>query len=166
MRVSKTLLPGSSPGRPAYYILNLKKLMKLLKNIKIKKFPFTKLPIISSYNAYTIYPNIYISKNTYDNLQTKSPNPKNVAVLIHEQTHIKRQKETGWFLWGLKYCFLKKFRFNEELVAIKESMKYLKIKNIKWDTEKSAKYLSSYLYLWCTDYKNAKEKLDKIYKEA
>lgn len=140
--------------------------MNLPSNVKVKSFPWTILPLFSTYTAHAIYPTIYIPKNIHEDLLSKSPNPKNVSILIHEQTHIKRQKQIGWFLWGLKYCFSGKFRFEEELAAVRESMKYLKKRNIEWDTARSAKFLSSYLYLWCTSYREAKRKLDEAWVEA
>jgi len=139
--------------------------MQIPNNVKLKKFPWTVLPIFSKFTANAIYPNIYIPRKTYENLQSKNPNLKNVSILIHEQTHIKRQRKMGWLLWGLKYCFSKKFRFNEEFVAIKESMKFFKKKGGKWDTKRSAKFLSSYLYLWCVSYSNAKQELDKAWEK-
>lgn len=139
--------------------------MRLAMNVRLKKFPWTLLPLFSNHTAHAIYPNIYIPKHVYRDLQTKNPDPKNVSILIHEQTHIKRQKELGRFLWGLKYCFSRKFRFNEEFIAIKESMKYFKKKKLKWDIEKSAGFLSSYLYLWCVSYSEAERKLSKAWRE-
>ncbi|HWA52240.1 MAG TPA: hypothetical protein VG895_04250 [Patescibacteria group bacterium] len=136
--------------------------MELPSNVKIKTFPWTALPLLGKYTAHAIYPNIYIPKNIYENLKSKNPNPEYVSVLLHEQTHIKRQKQAGWFIWGLKYCFSRNFRFNEEFEAIKTQIKYLKSKNMKFDTARRAKYLSGPLYLWCISYKEAKEKLDYL----
>lgn len=140
--------------------------MKLFNNIKVKGFPWTILPLFSTYTAHAIYPNVYVPKDIYANLLSGNPDPKNISILIHEQTHIKRQKQMGWFIWGLKYCLSGKFRFEEELAAIKESMKYLKKKNITCDTERSVRFLSGYLYLWCVSYEEAKRKLDDAWKEV
>lgn len=134
--------------------------MKLDSNIKIKSFPWTLLPTLSTYTAHAIYPNIYLPRNIYENLLSKNPSHKNKAILIHEQTHIKRQKSLGWFLWVLKYCISKSFRFNEEIVAIKAAMIYMKSQKQEWDIEKTAKFLSSYLYLWCVTYAKARERLE------
>ncbi|QQG47517.1 MAG: hypothetical protein HY044_00265 [Candidatus Woesebacteria bacterium] len=129
--------------------------MRLPKNVKVK-------PIFFQHTAQAIYPNIYVPKWLYEHLKSKNPDSERVAVIIHEQTHIKRQKEMGWFLWEIKYVFLPKFRLEEELLAIKAQVKYLKSKGIKYDekdVEKAAKFLSSYLYLWMVSYKEAKRKL-------
>lgn len=72
--------------------------MKLASNVKIKGFPWTILPVFSKYTAHAIYPNVYVPKEIYNDLKTNNPNPKNVAILIHEQTHIARQKKMGHIL--------------------------------------------------------------------
>ena len=64
------------------------------------------------------------------------------------------------------YLISPSFRFKEELEAIRASMKYLKRKDVQFDTSKRAKYLSSWLYLWCVSYDIAKEELDKAWKDA
>lgn len=79
--------------------------MKLPSNVKIKSFLWNVSPILSKYTANAIYPNIYLPKAFYEELKTKNPDPKKVAILIHEQTHIKRQREMGWFIWGLKNMY-------------------------------------------------------------
>lgn len=139
--------------------------MELPPNVRVKTglwniFPFTK------YTAQAIYPNIYFTKSVYENLKSDKPNHRYIAALKHEQTHIQRQKKTGWKRWGFKYIFSPKFRFNEELEAIKSSMKYLKKVKGNFDTDRSAKFLSSWLYLWCVPYEKAKEELDKVWEKA
>jgi len=139
--------------------------VELPSNVKIKTglwdiFPFSK------FTGQAIYPSIYIPKRIYKNLQSNKPKPQYVATLIHEQTHIKRAAKKGWIIWNLKYAFSPSFRFNEEIEAIKNSMIYLKRNNIAFNTDKRAKHLSSYLYLWCVSYKKAKEELDTIWNEV
>lgn len=137
--------------------------MKLADNIKIKPIWWGVIPMLSKYTANAIYPNIYIPKHVYNNLLSDNPKPEFVGVLLHEQEHIKREKEIGVIKFGLKYLFSPKFRFWEELAAIKPQMKYLKSIKQKFDTEKAAGYLSGWLYLWPVSYIEAKEKLDKIW---
>jgi len=91
--------------------------MELPSNVRIKKglwniFPFSK------YTAQAIYPNIYFTKDVFEDLKSNSPNPRYIAALKHEQTHIERQKKVGWVNWGLRYIFSPNFRFNEELIAL------------------------------------------------
>lgn len=135
--------------------------MKLSKNVKVKQFPWTILPILSTRTAHAIYPTIYLPKEIYENLQTSKPDIQNITILLHEQTHIDRQSIDGWLVWVLKYSMSKTFRFEEEVQAIKNSMKLYKEYNMTWDTHTSAHYLSSYLYLWCTNYPKAKKRLDE-----
>ncbi|OGM13041.1 hypothetical protein A3A76_01875 [Candidatus Woesebacteria bacterium RIFCSPLOWO2_01_FULL_39_23] len=139
--------------------------MELPSNVRIKKglwniFPFSK------YTAQAIYPNIYFTKDVFEDLKSNSPNPRYIAALKHEQTHIERQKKVGWVNWGLRYIFSPNFRFNEELEAIKSSIKYLKNVKGNFDTARSAKFLSSWLYLWCISYDKAKEQLDGCWIEV
>ncbi len=124
-------------------------------NIKSKSWFFQN-------TAQAIYPNIYLPKGICENLNSENPDPKNVGILVHEETHIKRQKEIGFLKWGIKYLFSPKFRFEEEILAIKAQMEYLKKRKVKFDIEKSAKYLSGWLYLRPVSYKKAKKELGKI----
>lgn len=139
--------------------------MKLAENIKLKKGLWNIFPF-SNFTGQAIYPNIYLPKNVYENLKTTKPKPQYLAVLKHEQTHIERASKIGWIVWNLKYIFSPSFRFSEEIEAIKNSMIYFKKNNITFNTNKRAKRLSSYLYLWCVPYKKAKEKLDKIWNKV
>ena len=137
------------------------------KGITVKKKPkiWEFIPWLSSYTAQAIYPNIFVSKEVYEDLSRSKPNHKFVAVLEHEKKHIERQKELGFIKFGVGYLFSPKFRFQEELLAIKEGMKYLKKNKLTFDTERSAKYLSSWLYLWMVPYDEAKKELDRIWHE-
>ncbi len=137
--------------------------MKLPENVKIKPRIWEFLPWFSKYTAQAIYPDIYFSKEAYQKLV--SSDPVYIAALIHEQEHIKRQKREGWIKWGFKYIFSGKFRFNEELEAIKASMKYLKRKKIGFDIEKKARILSGWLYFWPVGYKTAERELKKVWGE-
>lgn len=139
--------------------------MELPPNVKQKTLIWNIFPF-SKYTAQAIYPNIYLTREVYENLKSDRPNTRYIAVLKHEQTHIEREKRMGWIKWGLGYVFLPKFRFNEEFEAIKSSMGYLKKRKSSFDTERSAKYLSGWLYLWCVSYKKAKCELDKAWQEA
>lgn len=140
--------------------------MDIPSNVKIKTFPWTILPILSTYTAHAIYPNIFLPRHIYQNLQSKYPDPKNISILIHEETHIARQKKMGWFIWGFKYCLIPTFRFEEEIAAIKESMKYLKSNKLSWNIDKTATFLSSYLYLWCVNKNIARQRLEEEWKNA
>jgi len=72
----------------------------------------------------------------------------------------------GILKFGFQYLFNSKFRFQEELLAVKEAMKYLKKRKIPFDFDKSAKFLSSYVYLWPVSKKYAKKELKKVWEEV
>ena len=116
--------------------------MKLRENIKVK---------IGDRIALAIYPNIYLPRKVFENLKKEKPNPKYLDILRHEEMHIKEQKKMGTLKWLIKYIFSPKFRFNEEIIAIKAQKKF--------DLEKSAKVLSGRTYLWMASYEEVKEKL-------
>lgn len=122
--------------------------------------------MLSTYTANAIYPNIYVPKEMYENLCSDTPKPRWIAVLKHEQEHIKREKKIGVIMFGLKYLFLPKFRFQEELIAIRTQMKYLKLSGEEYDTNKAATYISGWLYLWSVPYEYAKRVLDEAWREV
>ncbi len=136
--------------------------MKLDKNVKAKVGLWKLIPFLANKTAHGIYPNVYLPEHIFNDLKLDNPNPYDVALLLHEQEHIKRQKEQGVIIWLLKYIFISKFRFEEELKADIPKTKYLKLKNLKFDVEKRAKQLSGWIYLWPVSYKEAKEKLNKL----
>ncbi len=140
--------------------------MRLDSNIKLKPWWWGVVPMLSKYTANAIYPNIYLPKEVYENLLSNNPKPKWIAILKHEQEHITREKEFGAIMFGLKYLFSPKFRFQEELIAIKVQMKYLKSVGETFDTNKAATFLSGRLYLWPISYKLAKRSLDEAWKET
>lgn len=69
-------------------------------------------------------------------------------VLVHELTHLERQKEMGLFVWLIKYCIDKKFRLNEELIAVKSSLKLSKSLGAEMNIDKISRSLSGPIYLW------------------
>lgn len=129
--------------------------------IKIKpKSKFWILPWFKN-TSTALYPNIYLPRALY----TKLLNNEDLylqSTVIHESTHIKRQKEQGVVWWYLKYLFIPKFRYNEELEAIKPQFRFLNENGLELNIEKRAKALSSYMYLWCVRYENAYNDLTKL----
>lgn len=137
--------------------------MKLPKNVKPKTSFWKILPrIFSVRTAQSIYPFIFFPENIYCDLLSKSPKPQSIAILLHEKVHFERQKQQGILLWILKYLISPKFRFNEELLALKEQIRYSKKHNLTLDLETRAKELSSWLYLWCVSYEQALIELRKF----
>ena len=139
--------------------------MNLPNHVKKKPLWWNLIPWLSSFTANAIYPNVYVPKNIYENLKGDNPDPQYISVLIHEETHLKREREIGWFIFGIKYLLLPKFRFNEELIAVKASMNYLKSQGLHCDLSKKAKYLSSWIYLWPVSYDYAKKELEKAWRK-
>jgi hypothetical protein len=139
--------------------------MKLPENVRLRKGIAGHIPWYSNNIAQGVYPNVYLPKKVFENLKKEKPDPKNIAILAHEQKHIERQKETGPFKWGIKYSFCPSFRFNEELIATKAQMAVYKKFKKYFDIEKSGKYLSGWLYCWPVSYKTAKRELEKTWGE-
>lgn len=138
--------------------------MNLPNNIKPKTGFWKILPkILSTNTAQAVYPNIYLPEKIYFNLRSKHPNPKWVGVLIHEQTHIQRQKLLNPICWNYKYLFSSKFRLLEEIEANKNQFRYLKGKGVTFDIKKRSRWLSGWLYIWPDSYENIKSKLEKIW---
>lgn len=70
------------------------------KGIIVRKKPriWEFVPWLSSYTAQAIYPNIFVSKEVYEDIHKAKPNHKFIAVLEHEKKHIeniKNIKERG-----------------------------------------------------------------------
>lgn len=121
------------------------------------------VPWISNKTAQAIYPNIYLPKFVYENLKSKKPEVWHVALLIHEQEHIKRQKKYGVLKWELKYIFFSKFRYEEEIAADIPKLKYIKENGGDPYTEKRARQLSGWLYFWTVSYPEVKARLENIW---
>lgn len=140
--------------------------MKLLENVKLKKGIAAHIPWLSNNTAQGIYPNVYLPAMIYDNLKSSKPRIRNLAILAHEQRHVERQVEVGKFKWDWKYTLCPKFKFNEELIATKAEMGVYKKYGKKYGINKSAKYLSGWLYFWPVSYGEAKKRLEKVWLNA
>jgi len=137
--------------------------MNLPKNIKPKTGFWKFLPkILSTKTAQCIYPFIFLPEDIYKDLISPAPKSESVAVLLHEKVHLERQKRKGIVQWSILYIISSKFRFNEELLAFKEQITYLRKHNLTLDLKTRAKRLSSWLYLWCVSYEKALLDLKKF----
>lgn len=139
--------------------------MKLPRYVISKGSLLHHIPLIGKSTAQSLGSIILVPDQIYRDLQTDNPHPKNIALLIHEETHRKRQNEMGFWTFSYKYVFNSTFRFQEELLAIKESMKYLKKQHIAYDFRKNAKFLASYIYLWPVSKEYAEKELKKAWAE-
>lgn len=135
---------------------------KLPDNIRPKVGLWRIFPYLANKTAHGIYPYVYVPVNIYDDLHSNKPSPWNVALLIHEEEHIKRQVAAGPLSWMIKYLISSEFRFKEELAADKPQIEYLKSLNLEFDINRRALLLSGWLYLWPVSYKTAREELEKI----
>lgn len=130
-----------------------------LKLVKQKPRLIEWLPGIGKATCQAVYPNIYVPHHVYASLRSANPEPKYIAVLLHEQEHLHRMKQHGVLVWNLRYIFIRRFRFNEELAAVKPQKDYLQQQGQAYDDEAKAKMLSGWLYLWSTSYNKALERL-------
>lgn len=125
---------------------------------RIYKTPLQFMP------PFTAFGKIYLPETTFADYQSKNPNFECEAIIAHESTHIKRLG-TGIKTY-LKYWSDPRFRFCEEMAAIREEMKVWKKYNEQFEIVECAKNLSGIGYLWCTDFETAKRKLEEIWREV
>lgn len=123
------------------------------------------IPLLGTEITTAIYPNIYFPKEVYSNLLSKSPSILNQSILIHETVHIERQIAYGVFKWNVRYLCDKKFRLEEELIAIKTQMLFLKRNNETYDCKRKAKHFSSSVYLWVLSYDKSLTLLTDLWNE-
>jgi hypothetical protein len=136
-------------------------------NIPIKLIPsFLKyFPILKEFRGlYCVITNsIYFRKDIYYSIFSDSPDPYFQSILAHETQHFEDANNIGIVNFSIKYVFDKKFRFEAEISAIKAQILFLNSKGLRYDyAERSAKALSSYVYLWCSDYETALIRINKI----
>jgi hypothetical protein len=139
------------------------------KNFKyIKQIPFwwKYTPFLSLDMARTIYPYIYFPKDIFLNLKEVNPEDTNFSIYVHEKVHIDRQESFGILKWNLYYLLFRKFRLEEEVIAIREQMRFLKSKSLSYDFERKARQFDSATYLWLISYDKALSILNKIWSEV
>jgi hypothetical protein len=134
-------------------------LPRLLKRISLLDTLFTR-------TAQGIYPFILVPHHMYEDLQSARPNPYSLALIVHEQTHLDRQSQVGFVKWMAFYAVSPRFRFGEEIEAIKVQMKFLKGKGLIFPIETTAELLSSWLYLQPVGYETALQALKLAWEEA
>ena len=110
------------------------------------------------YSAQVIYPHIIIPEFLKDKIAAGEP--KSVAILVHEITHLKRIRDRGIALWYLSYIFVPKFRLAEEIFAYREEINMLEENGVDYDIDKYTEKLSSWVYLKMV----SKEKAEKLLK--
>lgn len=125
--------------------------------LKPKTGLWSLLPFNSS-TAQTIFPYIFVPKKVFVNLNSVEPDLKYIALIEHEKVHLEQQ-QNGVLIYLIKYILFPQFRYKQELVAYRTQIKYLKAHKIPVDIDKFAKILSSWIYLKCVSFKQAKQDL-------
>lgn len=128
------------------------------------------MPVLSSLGSdqmcFTIYPNIYLTDDLFAELIMDHPPEWANALLKHEQTHLARQKEMGKILWLFKYLTSGKFRFHEELEAVRVEFNFMKEKGWLYNLDGLAKTYSGKTYFHPVSYGYAEKALAKAWEEA
>jgi hypothetical protein len=109
---------------------------------------------------------ILLRLDVYRDLKKENPDLKNIGILIHEETHLKRIREKGLVKLLWKCLFTRRGHLEEELLAYGEEMRYLKSRGSDFDIEKVAGALSGKFYGRCCSYPEAKARLEKLWVEA
>lgn len=137
--------------------------MKLPNYVK----PYSKF-MHSDAKAFTsfILKRIYLPKETFENLRSKSPNHQNIAVLRHEESHLQNSKKENLMIYLFKFLLSREFRLEGEIEAYKEQFKYLKKYNLSYDLDHVARVMSSRKILGYASYKDLIVIMNKAWKEA
>ena len=139
--------------------------MKLPYYAKPNPWFFKYIPILRSSRGNYFPFATYLRQDIYKDLKSKNPSAESLSVWIHEQSHRKSGKNLGWLMFGLKYWFSRRFRFEEELAGYIAMMPILKKNGVKFDFDGVAKALSGGFYQWATNYKTARKELDSAWKK-
>lgn len=130
----------------------------------IKPYPkiFKYFPISDKGFTTLIFKTIYLNKSIYDDLRQKNPKPLSIAVLKHEENHLKNAS----LFYAIKFALIRDFRVKEELAAYKVMFKHLKKYDQTYDLERVSRTFSGLRMLWAMSYDEAKELVTKAWKEA
>lgn len=133
--------------------------------------PFPKwlqdLPYIRHIKGCLFLTQIYLRHEIYHNLISDHPTHKNIALLIHEQSHYHSLQSRGLIPFTFRYILTRSGRFAEELAAYTKQIRYLKQHGQTYNLKSVAQLLSSGpYYFWCTDYDTALAKLQQAWDNA
>jgi hypothetical protein len=124
-----------------------------------------KIPFIGDATAQAIYPFIVLPPAQYREYLQENLTTSLHGILVHEATHLIRQKEQGFIVWAIKYLCIPSFRYSEELEAIRAQMRVYVRAGEVFDTSLRAHSLSSALYLWMIHTQKAQLDLDYLWSE-
>jgi len=137
-------------------------------NNNVKKVPkyWNYLPLLHTKMASTIYPNIYFPKEEYEDLVSNSPSLLVQSILIHEKVHLKEQKKLGLLKFCFSYLLNKKFRLEQEILGIKEQMKFLKENGENYDIDRKSKHFSGKEYGYLMKFEEARNLLTGLWENC
>jgi hypothetical protein len=95
----------------------------------------------------TTYPDIYYPEQDNPDLYP--------ALIAHETVHLASQKAVGVKRWLWYYFTSKRFRFDEEVTAMRVELTYRTTEDRIIRTDEMARQLSSRMYFWCSTYDQA-----------
>jgi hypothetical protein len=137
-----------------------------LSSVRQRPWLVDHLPGISAGSGTAIYPYVYVGRELYRNVRSANPDPRYIALIIHEQVHIKRIKAYGPAKWYWQYFLRPGFRLEEELLAYGRQFEHLKIAGLTYDLELCAQRLSGFIYLWSTSRGHALARLRALWQET
>ena len=132
--------------------------LRVYKGRSVRKIPWPKIQPL----GFAFMEGIYLRDSHWEDFLTGNPNPKTLSILSHEHTHTERMGKS--VKTHVVFWLKRDFRFNEELVSIRNEMEVLKEHGEDFDIDERARNLSGLVYLWCTNYDTAYRELEKIWK--
>lgn len=134
-----------------------------LANVRPKPRWLDFLPVVGRGTCHAIYPYIYVSRPIYRNISGTSPDAYAIALLLHEQEHIKRMQKYSVLKWYVQYFCSRAFRLNEELAATEIQLQHIRHEGLTFDLQRRARQLSGSMYLWAGSYKNTLARLQHMW---
>lgn len=123
------------------------------------------VPFLLTDLASAVYPNLYFPTDIYADITGPNPDPANLAVLMHEYVHLERMQDQPLW-WNLKYLTSKKFRIQEELIAIATEMQYRVDQGLDYDVDRKAGHFSSRVYAWACTYDDAQTMIQSLWNQV
>lgn len=125
------------------------------------------MPIpFQSWLAFAIAPFIFLPLPMYTEFKSGAMSALTESVLLHERTHIKRQRAAGLLIFGWKYLTNKHFRLQEELAAIEAQMRFLKSCGEVYNIERMARFFASSTYGYVLTYDDAHRTLSALWERV
>ncbi len=107
---------------------------------------------------------VFVPIEIHEDMQSKSPQPENMAVLVHEFTHYKNLKNTS-IIKASQYLTSRRYRIHEEMRAISTEMHYRANQGLNYDTQRKARHFAGSAYLWAGSRAISEQVLDKLWLE-